>query len=423
MLLSVVIASKDRPELLRRVLPTVCEQVEEFDGDAEVVVVDDGSQPAYDLTDLPGVRLIRTSGRGPARARNEGVRASTGEVIFFTDDDVEVQPGWIAAGLRYLVEHPEAAGVSGDTSSPDFSPLYEHSVADHDGGSYLTCNVAYRRSAFVTVGGFDRLFPHAAHEDRDLAWRVQREVGPVGFEPAMRVIHPGRSFRPSTWWRRGRLSVDDWLLLARHPERKASRRPTRWAPLTGAAHRWRSIGRDDKVWRSPRRAVRFLVVAGGQLIVNAWTVMCRWRHLAERDTRPVPGLRFPGLRIAYVGPSPDPSAGGAPGVAGQLLEQLLMRGHSIDVFVVASAEDDDPRGLGEREGLSYVVERSAFRFERWYSRSRLTKMVSSQLFVAWGRRRLARRLRALHGATPYDVVYQFSAMESFGVPRSLDIPL
>ena len=423
MRLSVVIASKDRPELLRRVVEELREQVADVDGGAEIVVVDDGSQPAYNLGDMPEVRVMRTSGHGPARARNEGVRASAGDVIFFTDDDVAIQPGWIRAGLRYLDEHPDAAGVSGDTSSPTFSPLYEHSVSDHDGGSFLTCNVAYRRSAFVAVGGFDRLFPHAAHEDRDLAWRVQREVGPVGFEPTMRVVHPGRAFRPRTWWRRGRLSVDDWLLLMRHPERKASRRSMKWAPFTGAVHRWRSIGRDEKVWRSPRRTLRFLVVAGGQLATNLWTVMSRWRNLRDRDVRAVPGLRFPGLRIAYVGPSPHPSAGGAPGVAGLLLEQLLDRGHSIDVFVVASAEDDDPRGIGIREGLSYVIERSSFRFERWYSRTRLTKMISSQLFAAWGRRRLARRLRALHSATPYDVVYQFSTMESFGVPRSLDVPL
>jgi glycosyltransferase involved in cell wall biosynthesis len=44
-------------------------------------------------------------------------------------------------------------------------------------------------------------------------------------------------------------------------------------------------------------------------------------------------------------------------------------------------------------------------------------MISSQLFAAAARRQLARKLAALHAATPYDFVYQFSTFESFGVPR------
>ncbi len=421
--ISVVIASKDRPELLGALLSTLRPQVEELEGRGEIVVVDDGSSPPYDAATFPGVTFLRTSGIGPARARNYGVQQSTGAVILFTDDDVTVHEGWVSAARGFLDANPSFAGVTGDTTSPPFSAIYEHSVEDHDGGSFLTCNVAYRREAFVAVGGFDRLFPHAAHEDRDVAWRIQKEVGPVGFEPAMRVTHPGRPFSAKQWRRRGVIAIDDWLVLARHPERKASRRPLRWAPLTGAAHRWRSIGRDTGAFRSPRKFRRWAWVAGGQLAVNAWTVWSKWRFLNDRDSRAVPGLRFPGWRIAYVGPSPHPQAGGAPGVAGLLLEQMLQRGHSIDVFVVASKEDDDPYGLGEREGLNYIVERSNFAFEKWYSRNPVTKMMTSQLYAARGRQRLAKRLRALHRATPYDFIYQFSAMESVGVPRNIDIPV
>ena len=421
--ISIVIASKDRPDLLAVLLATLRPQIHQLKGQGEIVVVDDGSSPPYNGDLFPGVTLLRTSGFGPARARNFGVQQSSGEIILFTDDDVAVHDEWVAAALSFLDDQPTFAGVTGDTTSPPFSAIYEHSVEDHDGGSFLTCNVAYRRDAFVAVGGFDRLFPHAAHEDRDLAWRIQKEVGPVGFEPSMRVLHPGRPFSAKQWRRRGVITIDDWLVLARHPERKASHRSLRWAPLTGAAYRWRSIGRSVGAFRSPRKFRRWFWVAGGQLAVNAWTVVSQWRYLRDRDSRAVPGLRFPGWRIAYIGPSPNPHAGGAPGVAGLLLDQLLQRGHSIDVFVVASREDDDPYGLGVREGLNYIVERSNFAFEKWYSKNTLTKMMSSQLFAARGRQRLARRLRALHRATPYDFIYQFSTMESVGVPRNLKVPV
>lgn len=423
MLISIVVASRNRPELLGHLLDSLHSDIATVEATCEIVVVDDGSTPPYELEAFPNVTTLRTSGIGPARARNEGVQHSSGDIIFFTDDDVSIQPGWLRQGLSYLESHPEAAGVTGATTSPTYSALYEHSVEDLDGGSFLTCNVAYRREAFEAVGGFDRLFPHAAHEDRDLAWRIQNTVGPIGFAPAMRVVHPGRPFSVRSWWRRGRLSVDDWLLLQRHPEHKSSRWSIRWAPLTSATHRWRSVARDEKLWRSPRRMARFIVVAGGQLAVNAATVLSRWGELSVRDIRPVPGLRFPGLRIAYVGPSPHPKAGGAPGVAGLLLDEMLRRGHSVDVFVVASREDDDPKGLGEREGLGYIIEQSKFQFGRWYSRTRVTKMMSSQIFAARGRRVLAKRVAALHRATPYDVIYQFSTVESFGVPRGIDVPV
>jgi glycosyltransferase involved in cell wall biosynthesis/GT2 family glycosyltransferase len=412
---SVVIASKDRLALLQRVLESMRPQIADLGGAGEVIVVDDGSTVPYDA-DALGVRVLRTSGVGPARARNEGVRASEADIVLFTDDDVIVAGDWVASALEWLDAHPSAAGVTGDTTSPPYNPLFEHSVEDHDGGSFLTCNIAYRRAAFVAVGGFDRLFPHAAHEDRDLAWRVAVSVGPVGFCADMRVTHPGRPFTIRAWWRRGALVVDDWLLLARWPERKASRHSLRWAPLFSAAKRWRDAFQT-------RHALRWLVLAGGQLAVAGWHAWRRWPLLADRSTQPVPGLAFPVARIAYLGPPPDPAAGGAPGVAGLLIGELLTRGVAVDCFVVASVEDDNPRALGDRPGLAYVLERSPFQFARWYSKTRVTKMMSSQIFAAVGRRRLGRRLAALHRASPYDLIYQFSTFELFGVPKSVDAPI
>jgi len=85
---SVVIASKNRPELLRRAVDVLVPQVSAVNG--EIIVVDDGSKPAYSSRDFPEVTLVRTSGVGPARARNRGARAAKGDIIAFTDDDVIV---------------------------------------------------------------------------------------------------------------------------------------------------------------------------------------------------------------------------------------------------------------------------------------------------------------------------------------------
>jgi glycosyltransferase involved in cell wall biosynthesis/GT2 family glycosyltransferase len=414
---SVVVPTRDRPTELARCLEGVLAACDATGVPCEVVVVDDGSVVAVAVPVDARVRVVRTDGVGPSRARNRGIEAASAPVVAFTDDDVEVDGRWLVEALATLDAHPGAAGVTGRTDAPPFDPLYEHAVFDHDGGSFLTCNVAYRAEALRAVGGFDRLFPHAAHEDRDLAWRVRDAVGEVRFDEQMRAVHPGRSFRARDWDRRGWLVVDDWLLLRRFPAAKASRLPVRLAPLASMLRRWWRVARADTGVRgSPRRAARWARLASGQLLTATWVVATQWRHHRDRPTAPAPGLARPGLRVAYVGPVPGPSAGGAPGVAGLLLRELAARGATVDCYVAVSRETTDDGALGALDGIELVTARSRFGFERWYSRHRLTKMASHQLATALARRRLAGTLRARHRAVPYDVVYQFSNLESFGVP-------
>jgi glycosyltransferase involved in cell wall biosynthesis/GT2 family glycosyltransferase len=414
---TVVIPTKDRPELLARCLARVLGACDAVARPCEVVVVDDGSRPPVARVSDARVRVVATEGVGPSRARNVGVEHAAAPIVVFTDDDVVVDEGWLVAALEVLDTDPSLAGVTGRTDAPRFDPLYEHAVFDLDGGRYLTCNVAYRTDAVRAVGGFDRQFPHAAHEDRDLAWRVRDVVGEVRFVESMRVVHPGRPFTTAQWDRRGELVVDDWLLLRRFPGAKASRLPVRFAPLASMARRWAATARgEDGINGSPRRAVRWTRLAVGQLAVGSWVTATQWRHHRERTIAPTPGLERPGLRIAYVGPVPSPKAEGAPGVAGLLLAELARRGASIDCFVATSKESEDVAALAVVEGVEVVAEGSRFGFERWYSRHRLTKMASYQLSGALARRRLASTLAARHHAVPYDVIYQFSTIESFGVP-------
>ncbi|HEV3212301.1 MAG TPA: glycosyltransferase [Acidimicrobiales bacterium] len=415
--MSVVVPTKDRPELLARCVARLLVACDAAGRRCEVVLVDDGSAtPVRDVGDAR-VRVVRTEGVGPSRARNRGIEEARGAIVAFTDDDVEVDEGWLAAACDVLDASPDVAGVTGRTDAPRFDPLYEHAVFDHDGGSFLTCNVAYRATALRAVGGFDRQFPHAAHEDRDLAWRVQAGVGEVRYVAAMRVVHPGRRFAVRQWDRRGWLVVDDWLLLRRFPAARVSRLPVRVAPLASMARRWVATARgEDGVGGSPRRAARWGRLAAGQLAVGAWVTATQWRHHRDRPVEPTPGLERPGLRLAYVGPVPSPVADGAPGVAGLLLVELARRGASIDCYVATSRETGSADALTAVPGIELVAATSRFGFERWYSRHRLTKMASHQLSAALARRRLAATLAARHHAVPYDVIYQFSNLESFGVP-------
>lgn len=90
---SVIIPCRNRPQLLERAVKSVsCQQFTDF----EVVVVDDGSEPALNQEYLETffedkLRVVRLAplarGRGPAYSRNVGVWNSTGSYCAFLDDD------------------------------------------------------------------------------------------------------------------------------------------------------------------------------------------------------------------------------------------------------------------------------------------------------------------------------------------------
>lgn len=116
MLVSVVIPSRDRRDLVARAVESVLDQGD----DIEVIVVDDGSDPALvpegPLSDSR-VRIVRIDeSQGPARARNMGLRESTGDFIAFLDDDDIWLPGKIQRCVEAAAVFPEAKVIAHRTA-------------------------------------------------------------------------------------------------------------------------------------------------------------------------------------------------------------------------------------------------------------------------------------------------------------------
>lgn len=116
---SVIVRSYNR-------LPSLCELLERLLAqDApgvtmEIVVVEQSTERPVDaaarLAEFerdPRVRVLRHPPLGGPRARNVGVRAATGDILLFMDDDdLPDGTGWLAAHLRNY-EDPSCLGVSG----------------------------------------------------------------------------------------------------------------------------------------------------------------------------------------------------------------------------------------------------------------------------------------------------------------------
>ena len=107
---TVIIPVYNGERFLRRALDSVSKQAHR----SQVIVIDDGSKDstreiiANEYGEL--VTLIRQQNGGPARARNTGLRAATGEFVAFLDADDWWEPGKIACQIQVLKAHPEAVG-------------------------------------------------------------------------------------------------------------------------------------------------------------------------------------------------------------------------------------------------------------------------------------------------------------------------
>ncbi|MCU0222711.1 MAG: glycosyltransferase [Acidobacteria bacterium] len=183
---SVVIPTYNRPEPLRRCL----EGFTRLDHPSwELLVVNDGGETSFGAIDgalrarLPLTTIDAPHG-GPAAARNAGARAARGEFLAFTDDDCIPEPDWLRQLERGFVQE-NAAVLGGAAINPfpdstaavtwelylDFLREYFQD-ASGNGLMLPSNNLAYRREAFWSLGGFDETFPLAAAEDVDLAYRA-----------------------------------------------------------------------------------------------------------------------------------------------------------------------------------------------------------------------------------------------------------
>jgi GT2 family glycosyltransferase len=176
---SVVVPTVGRPGALARCVAALEAQTL----GVEIVVVEDAAR------------------RGPAWARNEGVRRAGGEVVCFTDDDCEPAPGWaealaapVLAGEGEATTGPVTIGEGATSADRAWEAIvgYLQARAAAPGtaspGFAVTANLAAGRSLLERLP-FDESFATAAGEDRDWGERVAQAGAAPVFIPAAVVRH------------------------------------------------------------------------------------------------------------------------------------------------------------------------------------------------------------------------------------------
>ncbi|MCP5112352.1 MAG: glycosyltransferase family 2 protein [bacterium] len=200
--ISVIVVNWNRRELLRECLESLRRQ--SVDG-FEVIVVDngssDGSQEMVTCHYSDGMpfelKLIENTGnRGFCAANNQGVTASSGELVALLNNDAEADSGWLAA-LSEAFQHGEDIGMAASKilvhEDPSRIDKAGHLIyldgqnrgrgsGELDVGQYDRteetlwpdgCAAMYRRSLWDQIGGLDEdLFAYADDAEFGLRARI-----------------------------------------------------------------------------------------------------------------------------------------------------------------------------------------------------------------------------------------------------------
>ncbi len=200
----------------RDVLRSCLEQLAAQEEPHRTIVVDNGSRDG--TAELVRERFPQTTfvelaeNRGFGAAVNAGVAAGDGAAIVLVNNDVDVDPGFLAALLEPLRADPsvgmvaamtlmpgreriDAFGIELDAGLSAYNRLRHAPLAEGVAAAGVLAGPsggadAYRRSAFEQAGGFDETLI-AYGEDVDLALRLRAAGWRAAQAPGARGVHLG----------------------------------------------------------------------------------------------------------------------------------------------------------------------------------------------------------------------------------------
>jgi GT2 family glycosyltransferase len=203
--LSVIVASHERRQLLRRCLDSLAAQTQD-PATFEVVAVIDGStdgtaEMAEGLETPYRLRVLSLEKGGHAAAQNAAIAVAEGTFCLLLDDDVVASPELVGAHIEALRENPKTIGIGALTQEPVVAKdWYAHAFArgwsehyedlESREARWTDCygaNVSFPRQTLLDLGGVSTDLPSA--KDFDLAYRLFRAGCAPRYLPRAHGVH------------------------------------------------------------------------------------------------------------------------------------------------------------------------------------------------------------------------------------------
>jgi GT2 family glycosyltransferase len=219
--ISVIVCTRDRPDTIGQAIESIAQcDYPSFDIHIMDQSTTDATQriiatltPRY--SERCAIVYHHLDRAGLSRAYNLGMKATQGEIMAFTDDDVIVPPDWLTQIKEAMDADPKAGLLYGQVLVPKslkdsvkqgiIVPALPIPRRERLGEGLgfkvfgMGANMAIRRSILQKVGGFDEALgggaPLRSSQDFDFAYRVFRAGHVILLEPLVRVDHYGTRTR------------------------------------------------------------------------------------------------------------------------------------------------------------------------------------------------------------------------------------
>ena len=226
-MISVIVCTYNRSNLLAGALKTLCCQATVDKSDYEIIVVDNNStdetlEVAQGFSSrFSSVTYYLETKQGLSYARNRGWQEAKGRYVAYIDDDCEVPETWLAAVMDTIERI--SSGVFGGPiyafyNSPkpvwykdsygSYEPLKEPRILRGEECTYIKGgNMCFRRTLLVAFGGFDVTLGMSGenlgyHEETDLILRIAaalpNEV--IYYHPDLYLYHLVREEKMNLLW-------------------------------------------------------------------------------------------------------------------------------------------------------------------------------------------------------------------------------
>lgn len=229
--ISVIIPHLNQNEALNFCIASLQKQDYPLDK-VEIIVVDNGSKitPTLPREAFKSLLVLSEAEPGPGPARNTGVAASGGEMLFFIDADCTADPDWIKSGVSSLLSG-DAPIIGGDVQIPiadktnmtaleayEMVFAYQQETYIKKVGFSGSGNLATSRTVFDKVGPFPGI---EVAEDRAWGASAFKKGFKFTYCPEMIIYHPARETFDEIFQKWARHSRHDfaelkdvqWLLL------------------------------------------------------------------------------------------------------------------------------------------------------------------------------------------------------------------
>jgi len=202
-MLSIIIPVFNQHEMTDECIETVLKNTSDF----EIVVIDNGSEPRYQAP--AGVSVIRNDDNaGFPIAVNQGIRASSGDVIILLNNDVFVTPGWAGKLSKALETYDIVAPVTNYCAGVQRVEVKEYQNleelnqsaeiwADKVGDATQEVNfvigfcMAFKKTLYDEIGPFDESLWPCSGEEISFCLAARAAGYKVGVVSGCYVHHEG----------------------------------------------------------------------------------------------------------------------------------------------------------------------------------------------------------------------------------------